>query len=104
MSKLVNLFTDSDKLDGPKNYKTWSRHMKNTLIYNELWKDVFNGDKPPTNPIDDIELDIWELKDEKTLALLRSSVTNEMFVHIENVTNAWNTWKLFKNMFYTKPK
>lgn len=30
MSKLLNLFSDLDKLDGPKNYKTRSLHMKNT--------------------------------------------------------------------------
>jgi hypothetical protein len=59
MSKLVSLFTNSDQLDGTKNYKTWSRHMQNTLIYNELWKDVCNGDKNPTKPTDSRELAIW---------------------------------------------
>jgi len=90
MSKLLNLFTDSDKLDGSKNYKTWSRHMQNTLIYNELWKDVCIGDKAPTKPNDARESAKWELKDEKALALLKSSVSDAMFVHIENATNAWD--------------
>jgi hypothetical protein len=88
MSKLVNLFIDSDKLDGPKNYKAWSHHMQSTLIYNELWKDVCSGDKAPIKPIDARELEKWELKDEKALALLRSFVIDEMFVHIENATDA----------------
>ena len=52
MSKVVNLLTDLDKLDGSKNYKSWIRHMQSTLIYNELWKDVCNGDKTPTKPND----------------------------------------------------
>jgi hypothetical protein len=52
MPKLVNLFFDSNKLDGPKNYKAWSRHMQNTLIYNELWKDVCCGDKAPIKHTD----------------------------------------------------
>jgi hypothetical protein len=78
--------------------------MQNTLIYNELWKDVCNGDKPPTKPIDARELARWELKDEKALALLKSFVTDEMFVHIENAIDAWNAWKIFKNMFDTQPE
>jgi hypothetical protein len=56
MSKLINLLTKLDKLDGPKNYKSWSRHMQNTLIYNELWCDICDGDTAPTNPIDDTSL------------------------------------------------
>ena len=59
MSKLVNLFTDSDKLDGPKNYKTWSHHMKNTLIFNDLWKDICNKEKAPITPTDTRELAKW---------------------------------------------
>jgi hypothetical protein len=27
-----------------------------------------------------------------------------MFVHIENATNAWNSWQIFKKMFDTQPK
>jgi hypothetical protein len=65
MSKLINLFIDSDKLDGPKNYKSWKCHMQNTLIYNELWHDICDGDTPPTKPIDVAPLAKWELKDEK---------------------------------------
>jgi hypothetical protein len=44
----------------------------------------------------------WELKDEKALILLKSFGTDEMFVHIENATNSWNAWKIFKNMFDTQ--
>jgi hypothetical protein len=62
--------------------------MQNTLIYNEMWKYVCSGDKVLFNPIDVIKLAKWELKDEKELALLKSFVTGEMFVHIENATNA----------------
>ena len=50
MSKLINIFTESDKLDGPNNYKSWSRHMQNTMIYNELWRDICDGDTSPTKP------------------------------------------------------
>ena len=90
MSKVVNLLTDLDKLDGSKNYKSWSRHMQSTLIYKELWKDVCSDETAPTKPTNARELARWELKDEKALALLRSSVSDEMFVHIENAKDAWN--------------
>jgi len=36
MSKLINLFTNSKKLDGSKNHKSWKCHMQNTLMYNQL--------------------------------------------------------------------
>ena len=64
--------------------------MQNALIYNDLWKDVCNGDKPPTNPIDAKELARCELKDENSLTLLKYSVTNGMLVHVENAIDAWN--------------
>jgi hypothetical protein len=41
------------------------------------------------------------LKDEKSLALLRSSVTEHMFVHIENSKDAWSSWNLLKKIFDT---
>jgi hypothetical protein len=101
MSKLINLFTESDKLDGPKNYKSWSRHMQNTLIYNELWHDICDGDTTPAKPTDVASLEKWKLKDEKELALLCSSVTEHMFVHIENSKDAWSAWNQFKKLFDT---
>jgi hypothetical protein len=101
MSKLINLFTESNKLDGPKNYKSWSRHMQNTLIYNEFWHDIFDGDTAPTKPTDDTSLEKWNLKYEKALSLLRSSVTEHIFVHIENFKDAWSTWNLLKKIFDT---
>ena len=103
MSKVANLLTDLDKLDG-SNYKSWSGHMQRTLIYIELWKDVCSGESAPTKPTDVRDLARWELKDEKALSLLRSFVSDEMFVHIENVIDAWIAWKIFKNMFDTQPE
>jgi hypothetical protein len=103
MSKLINLFIDLDKLDGPKNYKSWKRHMQNKLIYNELWNDICDGDTQPTNPIDVSLLAKWELKDEKALALIRSSAIEHLFVHIDSSTSAWFAWNQFHKIFYTPP-
>jgi hypothetical protein len=101
MSKLINLFMESDKLDGVKNYKSWSRHMHNTLIYNELWCDIFDGDISPNKPTDATSLAKWNLNDEKSISLLHSFVTEHMFVHIENSKDAWSIWNLLKNIFDT---
>jgi len=43
---------------------------------------------------------LW--KDEKALAFLRSFVIDEMFICIENVTNALNEWKTFNKIFDTQ--
>jgi hypothetical protein len=41
------------------------------------------------------------LKGEITLALIRSYVTEHMFVHIENSKDAWSSWTLLKKIFDT---
>ena len=41
------------------------------------------------------------MKDEKALALLRSYVIEHMFVHIENLKDAWSYWNLLKKIFDT---
>ena len=66
--------------------------MHNTLMYKELWCDICDGDTAPTNPIDATSLETCNLKDEKSLSFLRSSVTEHMFVHIENSKDTWSTW------------
>jgi hypothetical protein len=75
--------------------------MHNTLIYNELWRDICYGDTSTTKPTDATSLEKWKLKDEKALSLLRSSITEHMFVHIENSKDAWSAWNQFKNLFGT---
>ena len=89
-------------MEGSKNYKVWSRHIQSTLIYNELWKGVYNAQptKPnqtkPTNPD---QLAKWELKDERALALIHSTVSDDIYVHIENSFDAWSSWKTLKDLF-----
>jgi len=73
--------------------------MHSTLVFNDLWKYICQWEKALINLIDARELAKWELRDEKALALLRSHVTNEIHIHIENAIDAWNAWKLFKKMF-----
>lgn len=104
MSKLINLFSDSDKLEGTKSYKTWHRLLESTLIYNELWQGICDGDVKPNKPTDADPMAKWEIKNAKALALIKSSVNDEMYVHIENATDAWTALKTFKDLFDTQPK
>jgi len=76
--------------------------MKSTLIYNELWKDICKGDVKPNKPSNVAPLAKWELKDGKALALIKSSVNEEIYVHIENASDAWSAWKTFKYLFGTQ--
>jgi len=43
--------------------------VESTLICNELWKEICNGDVKETKHIDTTSLAKWEIKDEKVLAL-----------------------------------
>jgi hypothetical protein len=104
MSKLINLFFDSDKLEGTKSYKTWKRLIESTLIYNELCCDICNEDTKPIKPTDAATLAKWEIKNAKALALIKYSVNDEMYVHIENTTDAWSDLKIFKDLFDTRPE
>jgi hypothetical protein len=101
MSKLINLFSDFDKLEGTKSYKTWKCLIESTLIYNELWRDICNEDTKPNKPTDATTLPKWEIKNAKELALIKYSVNDEMYVHIENITDAWSSLKYFKDLFDT---
>jgi len=104
MSKLINFFFDSEKLDGSKYYKTWQRLIESTLVYNELWHDIFDGHVNPNKPTDAAALEKWEVKNAKALALIKSSVNDEMYVHIENAKDAWSALRTFKELFDTQPQ
>ena len=67
-------------LTGKENYLEWSRKIKHTLIFNELWKRmcVGNGDKEPEQPTSDKEFAIWENKNNKAYALIPAPVNEEV--------------------------
>jgi len=58
------------------NYPEWSQKIKQTLIFNELWKGVCvgDGDKELEQPTTDKEFSIWENKNSKGYALIAASV------------------------------
>ena len=73
--------------------------MKNTLIYNELWRGICNVDPTSTKPIDATDLEKWELQNEKTLALIHLFVFDHLCILIENTSLAWIAWEQFKKTF-----
>ena len=104
MSKLINLFSKPDKLEGVKSYKTWKLLIESTFIYNELWHEICDGNIKPNKPIDAASLAKWEVKNAKALALIKASVNNEMYIHIENALDAWTALRTFKDLFDTQPE
>lgn len=55
-----------------ENYPEWSRKIKHTLIFKELWKGICveDGDKELEQPTLDKEFTIWENKNNKAYALI----------------------------------
>ena len=52
-----------------------------------------------TKPTNLDQLEKWELKDEKALALIHSTVSDDIYVHIENRSSVWSAWKTLKDLF-----
>jgi hypothetical protein len=76
-------------LSGKENYPEWSRKIEHTLIFNDLWDDICDGDTKPTKPTTDKELSIWMNKDKKAYALIVSSVSEEVSHHIRSIKYSW---------------
>ena len=85
-------------LSGKENYLEWSRKIKHTLIFNELWKGICEGqeENPPAKPTSDKELAIWENKNCKAYALIAASVSEELSRHISSFSNAYEALKKLK--------
>lgn len=58
-----------------------------------------NGDIKPNKSTNIDPLAKWELKDEKALALINSSVNDVMFIYIENSLDTCSAWNVFIDLF-----
>ena len=78
-------------LAGKENYPEWSRMIKHTLIFNELWKGVCvrDEDNEPVQPTLDKELVIWENKNNKAYELIVASINEEVSHHISPFLNSF---------------
>ena len=69
-----------------------------------MWHGMRDDDIKPNKPIDAVSLEKWEVKNAKELALIKSFVNDEMYVHIKNVTYVWSVLRTFKEFFDTQPE
>eukprot|EP00253_Pinus_taeda_P028890 PITA_28890 len=88
-------------LTGKENHPEWSRMIKHTLIFNELWKGVCigDGDKEPEQPNLDKELVIWENEKRKAYALITASVNEEVSHHISPLSTAFEAFQKLKELY-----
>jgi len=88
-------------LTGKENYPEWSRMIKHTLIFNELWKGVCveEEDKDSVLPTSDKELVIWENKNSKAYALIAASVNEEVSRHISSYSTAFEALQKLKELY-----
>eukprot|EP00253_Pinus_taeda_P014298 PITA_14298 len=88
-------------LTGKENYPEWSRMIKHTLIFNELWKGVCvgDGDNELVQPTSNKELVIWENKNNKAYALIAASVNEEVSRHILSYSTAFEALQKLKELY-----
>lgn len=82
-------------LNGKENYKKWSRKIRSTLIFNDLWKGICEGedDNATTMPTSDRDLAIWENNNNKAYALIVAFVSEEASHHIVPITSSYGALK-----------
>ena len=85
-------------LSSKENYPEWSRKSKHTLIFNELWRGICEGegDNPLTKPTSDKEIAIWENKNCKAYALIATSVNEEVSHHVTPFSNTYEALRKLK--------
>ena len=84
MQSIVSLIGET--LSEKDNLMEWHRKVKNTLIFNDLWFKICDGNTQPIEPTDVKEKETWIYKNSKALALIRASVNGEVYQHIQGCT------------------
>ena len=91
-------------LAGKENWIEWFRKIMHTLIFNEFWVGMCDGDNQPTKLTDAKELTVWNMKNSKAYALTASLVSEEVNHHIRSIDDAWNALKKLKDLFESHSK
>lgn len=97
MQSIVSLI--GEILTGKDTWLEWHRKVENTLIFNDLWYKICDGDTQPTEPTDVKEKEIWNYKNSKALALIRDSINGDIYRHIKGCKFAWEALDNLKNLF-----
>ena len=80
MQSIVSLIGET--LSGKDNWMEWHRKVENTLIFNDLWFKICDGNNQPIELIYAKEKEIWLYKNSKALALIRAYINGEVYRHI----------------------
>ena len=85
-------------ISGKENYPEWSHKIKHTLIFNELWRGICEGegDHPPANPTSYKEITILENNNCKVYAFIKTYVNEEVSHHITPFSNAYEALRKLK--------
>jgi hypothetical protein len=88
-------------LTDKENYLEWSRKIKHTLIFNNLWDGICEGevDGRPIIPTTNKELAIWKNKDKKAYALIVVMVSEEVSHHIISTKDSYGALKKLKDLY-----
>ena len=78
-----------------------SQKIKHTLIFNELWRGICEGegDHPPTKATSGRQIAISENKNCKAYALIAASVNEEVSHHIILFSNAYEALRKLKELY-----
>lgn len=68
-----------------------------------MWHEICYGDIKPNKPTDATLIEKWKVKNVKALALIKSSVNNENYIHTKNASDAWTALSTLKCLFDTQP-
>jgi hypothetical protein len=86
-------------LSDKENYPKWSRNIEHTLIFNDLWDHICDGDTSPIKPIVDKELVIWTNTYKKEYPLIVVSVNEEVSRHINSIKYSCGDLKELKDLY-----
>ena len=89
-------------LSGKENYHECFRKIKHTLIFNDLWKGICEGEghNALENPTLD-KLSIWENTNNKVYALIATSVNEEVSHHIFHFQMIFKIAFLVRKLYHT---
>lgn len=65
------------------------------MIFNDFWVGICDGDNQATKLNDANELMIWNMKNNKSYALISEEVNH----HISSIDDPWNTLKKLKDLY-----
>lgn len=88
-----------ENLTGKDAWLEWHRKVENTIIFNDLWYKICDGNTQPTTPTNAKEKEIWKYKNSKVLALIRASINGDVYHHIQGCTFSWEYLYKLNDLF-----